>query len=158
LRAAPPARAPDARLKSPAAFLVACLLVPVAALVAATTSALLASDAWLRATPGTEVAAVYLTVRNTGTEPVTIVGVRSPMAQSAMIHESQVSGTQSTMRPRAALTVAPGQTLRFEPGGLHVMLHLLTHTLSAGEQVPLVLLLQDGGTLDVSAHVRALQE
>ena len=144
-------------MKSSAPCLVACLLVLSTVSLGAEPT-LLASEAWMRATPGTEVAAAYLTLRNSGTEPVTIVGVRSPVAQDAMIHESQVSGTQSTMRPRAQLTVGPGQTLHFAPGGLHVMLHGLSHALQPGDTVPLVLLLQDGDTLNVSAHVRSLQE
>jgi copper(I)-binding protein len=152
------APATDACLKSPAARLVACLLILGLTVAGAATPALLASDAWLRATPGTDVAAVYLTLRNSGTEPVTVIGVRSPQAQAAMIHESQLTGTQSAMRPRATLSIAPGETVRFEPGGLHVMLHMLSRPLSAGEELPLVLLLQGGGTLTVTAHVRALQE
>ena len=145
-------------MKSPAACLFACLLVLCAAPAFAAPQPLLASAAWLRATPGTDVAAVYLTLHNTGSEPVTVVAVRSPLAQDAMIHESQLSGTQSSMRPRAQLSVGPGQTVRLAPGGLHVMLHGLAHALRPGDEVPLVLLLADGATLSVSAHVRPLQE
>lgn len=112
----------------------------------------------MRATPGTDVAAVYLTLRNAGRESVTVVGVRSPFAQAAMIHETQLAGTQSSMRARGQLTLDPGQTLRFAPGGLHVMLHRLGHAPHAGDEVPLVLLLKDGGTLNVTAHVRPLNQ
>jgi len=53
-----------------------------------------------------------------------------------MIHETQLVGTQSTMRASAQLILAPGQTLRFAPGGLHVMLTegkpVLTLPLSVG--------------------------
>ncbi|HEX4388655.1 MAG TPA: copper chaperone PCu(A)C [Steroidobacteraceae bacterium] len=112
----------------------------------------------MRATPGTDVAAVYLTLRNTGAEPVTVVGVRSPIAADAMIHETKLSGAVSTMRPATPLRIAPGATLRFAPEGLHVMLHMLTHPLKAGDEVPLVLLLEGGGTLALTAHVKALAE
>jgi copper(I)-binding protein len=119
----------------------------------AATAALTATDAWVRVIPGAEVAAAYLTVHNGGTEPVTIVGVSSPVAALAMIHETRLIGTQSTMRAREELVIAPGQTLRFAPGGLHVMLHALTGTLKPGDQVPLLLLLKGGATLAVTAHV-----
>ncbi len=138
------------------AILATCLAVTAAALVWATPPALVASDAWVRVTPGTEVAAAYLTLHNGGSEPVSIVGVRSALASMAMIHETRLIGTQSTMRAREELILAPGATLRFAPGGLHVMLHDLSPGLKPGDAVPLVFLLKGGGTLAVTAHVRPL--
>jgi copper(I)-binding protein len=45
--------------------------------------------------------------------------------------------------------------VHFAPGGLHIMLQL-EHPLAAGDEVPLALLLEGGGTLSVIARVRAL--
>jgi len=143
-------------LRTPAAYLFVCLATLAAVLVRAATPALSATDAWVRATPGADVAAAYLTLRNGGTQPITVVGVRSPLARMAMIHETQLVGTQSTMRAREQLRLAPGETVRFAPGGLHVMLHTLAHPLTPGDEVPLVLLLADGSTLEVTARVRPL--
>jgi len=142
-------------LRTPA-ILAACLALIAATLAWATAAALTATDAWVRVTPGAGVAAAYLTLHNGGTEPVSIVGVRSPLASMAMIHETRLIGTQSTMRAREELVVAPGATVRFAPGGLHVMLHDLSQTLKAGDEVPLVLLLKGGATLAVTARVRPL--
>jgi len=143
-------------LKTSVAYFSACLASLLAALAAAATPALTATDAWIRALPGTDVAAAYLTVHNTGTAPISIVGVRSPVAAMAMIHETRLIGTQSTMRAREELVLAPGETVHFAPGALHVMLHGLVRALKPGEDVPLVLLLKGGDTREVSAHVRAL--
>ena len=115
---------------------------------------LIAHDAWVRATPGVEVAAAYLTLHNGGTRAVVVIGVRSALARHAMIHETALNNGQSSMRPHARLSIAPGQTVRLEPGGLHVMLSMLAHPLAPGEQVPLQLLLEGGGTLAVIAPVR----
>ena len=144
-------------MKHPFAYLGACLAMLSSALAAAPAQ-LTAENAWMRATPGTDVAAVYLTLHNTGAEPVTVVGVRSPLAADATIHETKLSGAVSRMRPVTPLRIAPGATLRFAPEGLHVMLHMLSHPLKAGDDVPLVLLLEGGGTLAVTAHVKALTE
>jgi periplasmic copper chaperone A len=113
------------------------------------------TDAWVRATPGSDVAAVYLTVRNATGSPVTVTGVESPVAD-AMIHESTVEGGVSRMRPQGAIIIAPGQILQFAPGGLHVMLHGLKHPLSPGDSVPVVLRLKSGGSLSFQARVRPL--
>ena len=149
-------------MRQPAALLAACLLmlgcgVALAAAPAQESSpALTAQDAWIRATPGSDVAAAYLTLHNAGTTPLVVLGVRSPRAAQAMIHETTLANGQSTMRPHEHLAIAGGATVRLAPGGLHIMLHMLTRPLVAGEEVPLVLLLEGGGTLEVSARVRPL--
>ena len=52
--------------------------------------------------------------------------------------------------------IPPGQTVKLEPGGLHVMLHGLTRSIAVGERVPLVLLLEGGGTVQATAQMRPL--
>ena len=123
---------------------------------AAPAPALSAQDAWVRATPGVDVAAAYLTLHNGGTQPVVVSGVSSPAAAAAMIHESTLVNGQSTMRAHEPLRIGAGETVRFAPGGLHIMLHMLKRPLAAGDEVPLVLLLADGASLTVTARVRAL--
>lgn len=140
-------------MRSPAALLCVALS---AAVQAADTPALSVNDAWIRALPGADVAAVYLTLRNTGAQPVVITAVRSAVAGHAMIHETAVHAGVSTMRPHEPLTLAGGATVRFAPGGLHVMLSGLAHPLSTGERVPLELLLQGGAVVALTATVRPL--
>ena len=75
-----------------------------------------------------------------------------------MIHESSLLNGQSTMRVHEPLRVGAGETLHFAPGGLHIMLHGLKRPLAAGDEVPLVLRLEGGGLLTVTARVRALAD
>ena len=139
-----------------AAWLVLLTLLIPALSAAAPPPALSAQDAWVRATPGVEVAAAYLTLHNGGTQPVVVNGVTSPAAGAAMIHESSLVNGQSTMRAHEPLRIAAGETVRFAPEGLHIMLHMLNRPLAAGDEVPLVLRLEGGGSLTVTARVRAL--
>jgi copper(I)-binding protein len=138
----------------PAACLA--LLSLLAPAGAAQPPALSAHDAWIRATPGVDVAAAYLTLHNGGTQVVVLSGVSSPEAASAMLHETRIVNGQSTMRPHEPLRIAPGETVRLAPGGLHIMLHNLKRPLAAGDEVPLVLLLEGAGNLTVMARVRPL--
>jgi len=138
-----------------AACLALLALVP-AFTSAAAPPALSAQDAWVRAAPGVDVAAAYLTLHNGGTQPVVVSGVSSPAAGTAMIHETTLVNGQSTMRVHEPLRIAAGATVRFAPEGLHIMLHMLKRPLAAGDEVPLVLLLEGGGSLTVLARVRAL--
>jgi len=128
----------------------------IACCVMAETPALIVQNAWVREVPGSDVAAAYLTLRNPTTQPISIVGVESPLASHAMIHETRTEGGQSRMRPHERLVVPPGQTVKLEPGGMHVMLHGITRPTAVGQSVPLVLLLADGTKVQVAAVVRPL--
>jgi copper(I)-binding protein len=139
-----------------AAALTAALALFACATAAAAAPALTAQDAWIRATPGSDVAAAYLTLHNSGSVPVVIVNVSSPRAGEAMIHETALANGQYTMRAHPQLRIEPGATVQLAPGGLHIMLHGLGRPLTPGEQVPLLLRLEDGGTVSITARVRAL--
>lgn len=117
---------------------------------------LVVRDAWIRQTPGSDVAAAYLTLQNLTQQPVTVVSIESSAAAHAMIHETKTEGGMSKMRPHEQLVIAPGETVKFEPGGLHVMLHGLTRPLAVGQSVPLLLHLADGSLVAASAVVRPL--
>jgi copper(I)-binding protein len=134
----------------------AVLLVFIASVAASQTPPLEVRDAWIRATPGSDIAAAYLTLRNVSSNAVTVTGVQSAAAAHAMIHETSTQGGQSRMRAHAQLVIAPGQTIKLEPGGLHVMLHGLSQPLAVGQSVPLVLSFAGGNSLQVTAAVRPL--
>jgi periplasmic copper chaperone A len=140
----------------PLAYL--CLLLTVLRSANAAPPDIAVTDAWVRAVPGSSVAAAYFTARNTGAQPLTIIGIRSPAAAHAMIHATALVGTQSTMRPHEQLALAPGQSVHLTPGGMHVMLTDLRQPLAPGAEVELVLLLEGGTSLAVTARVRALGE
>jgi periplasmic copper chaperone A len=138
-----------ARIGASLAALLACCVM-------AQSPALIVQDAWVREVPGSDVAAVYLTLRNPTTKPISIAGVESSVASHAMIHETKTESGQSRMRPHEQLLVPPGQTVKLEPGGLHVMLHGVTQLTAVGQSVPLTLLLADGNKVQVAAVVRPL--
>ena len=149
------ARLGSARLNRLAACVLAFVLT-VPALAAAQTSPLVVSNAWLRKVPGADTAAAYLVLQNTGAEPVIVIGMRSPAASNVMIHETSTVGGQSQMRMHDRLVIPPGQTIALQPGGLHVMLSGFSKNPLPGQSVPLILLLANGGTVQVAAVVRSL--
>ncbi len=140
----------------PLAYLLVVLLAALRA-AGALPPDIAITDAWIRAVPGSTVAAAYFTARNNGPQALTIVGVRCSAAGGAMIHETTLAGTQSMMRAHEQLSLPPGQTVHLSPGGMHVMLMDLRQPLKAGDEVQLVLLFQDGASHVVSARVRPLE-
>ncbi len=143
-------------LPSYAAALLALAPAAAPAQPAAPAPPVTVTDAWVRVIPGASVAAAYMTLHNGGREPLKVIGVRSPLAKMAMIHETQLVNGVSSMRGHEPLTLPPGASVTLAPGGLHVMLHDLTRALAVGDEVPLELSLEGGARVAVKARVRPL--
>ncbi len=82
-------------------------------------------DPWARSSPMvTEMGAIYLTLRNTGSEEDALIGVETGACEKAEIHETyQKEGGSMGMRPveGGRVPLPPGETVVFGPGGLHIM-------------------------------------
>jgi len=108
-----------------------------------------ATAAWAR--PGNDDVAVYFTLTNNTNKAITLVGAASPVAKSTELHRSspveanagdmEMSGM--TMQTVQSLTVEPHQHINFEPGGYHVMLIHMRHSLKLGQHFPLVLIFRN---------------
>ncbi len=141
-------------------FVVASVLMSAAAFVPSSASAqagpLTVVNAWVRKPPGVDTAAVYFVLKNTGPAAITITGVSSPIADHVMVHESSIVDGQSRMRMKDTVVVAPGKSVAFSPGGLHVMLTGLKKEIPVGTRVPVTLQLDGGGQINLTAVVRSL--
>ena len=112
-------------------------------------------DAWARASiGGSKVSAVYLTLTNGGERSERLVGARVDRARHAMIHRSVVEDGVMKMRHVHALEIPPGEAVRLEPGGLHVMLMGVSPRLEPGERIPVTLVFEPAGEIEVSVPVR----
>ena len=112
---------------------------------------------WAReAPPGAKASAVYFIITNTGTAPDRLLGAASGAAAQAGLHKSETSGQLMSMTTVAAVAIAPGATVAFEPGGLHVMLTGLKTSIAAGTTLPLTLRFEKAGTLTLTVRVLPL--
>lgn len=103
------------------------------------------SQAWVRATvAGQKATGAFMTLQ--ARENLRLVGVRSPVAGVAEVHEMRMEGDVMRMRALSVLALPAGQTVELKPGAYHIMLLDLKQPLKAGEQVPLELLLETEGT------------
>ncbi len=110
---------------------------------------------WSRASIGTiRPGVAYMTIRNTGTDPVTLTGMRSDAAGMPMLHKSSTDASgMASMAPAGDIVIPAGGSISLEPGGLHAMLMHLTRPLVEGDSFPLVLLFDDGGEVSVQVPV-----
>ncbi|HEY9219500.1 MAG TPA: copper chaperone PCu(A)C, partial [Phenylobacterium sp.] len=86
----------------------------------------------------------YMTVRNHGKQPQTLVRIESPAARKVEMHRSVVAGGVARMEAVPQLTIAPGAEARFAPGGMHLMLVGLVKAQAAGQRIPATLVFASG--------------
>jgi hypothetical protein len=77
-------------------------------------------------------------------EPLSLLKVTSTEAQAVEIHSMTMKNGVMEMREMKALELKPGQPVKLQPGGLHLMLVDLKKPLKAGDTVQLVLNFGDG--------------
>lgn len=81
------------------------------------------SDARIRAAiPGQDRTAAYFTARNTSDREIVLVGAAGGPARAIEMHTTVGDGGVARMRRLEEVVVPAGKTVRFEPGGRHLML------------------------------------
>lgn len=83
--------------------------------------------------------AVYLTLFNHGPDEDTLMRVTAPVAAGVMIHRAVPSGAMVVMEHLDQLPLPVGESVRMEPGALHLMLMDLTPLPQAGDSLTLYL-------------------
>lgn len=101
-------------------------------------------QAWSRPAAAGMTGAGYMTVRNHGKQPQTLVKVESPIAKKVEMHRTVTAGGVSRMQPVGQLVIPAGGEAKFAPGGQHLMLIGLTRPLKAGQRVPATLTFASG--------------
>ena len=124
-----------------ASCLMGLLALPALAQPAAS-NPLKVEAAWIRASvPGQSGTGAFM--RLTAQEPMSLVGLASPVAGVAEVHEMKLEGDVMRMRAIPALALPAGQAVELKPGGYHLMLMDLKSPLKADTRVPLTLVLRD---------------
>ncbi|HZF84954.1 MAG TPA: copper chaperone PCu(A)C [Burkholderiaceae bacterium] len=117
-----------------------------------------ASGAWVRAAvPGQSGTGGFMTLA--AGAPLKLVGVATPVAGVAEVHEMKMEGDTMKMRAVPALELPARQAVELRPGGYHLMLMDLKQPITTGKVIPLTLTFEDAAgaksTLAVQAPVQA---
>jgi periplasmic copper chaperone A len=140
-------------------------LVAVSALSGSTVSALdykvgaLEIDSpWSRAVPkGGKVAAGYMKIKNTGTEPDRLLGGSTPVAGRFEIHEMSMDKGIMKMRPLpSGLEIKPSETVELKPSSFHIMMMDLKEPIQRGKPFKASLMFEKAGQVDVDFAVEAV--
>ena len=102
---------------------------------------------WVRATvAGQKSTGAFM--RITARSATRLVGVSSPVAGVAEVHEMKMNGDVMTMREVPSIELPAGKAVDFKSGGYHVMLMDLKQPLLPGSTVPLALKFRDSGGVE----------
>lgn len=112
------------------------------------------SKARIRWLPGELPLAGYMELHNTGARRRVLTGAACDWFGKVMIHESVTEDGQSHMLMREQVVIAPGATLSFAPGGLHLMLMARQKPVQVGERIPVTLQFADGSEQTVTFAVQ----
>lgn len=116
-------------------------------------------DPWVRGTvPAQKATGAFMQLKSAA--DVALVGVSSPAAGVAELHEMKMDGGVMRMSAVRKIDLPANTIVGLVPGGYHVMLMDLKQPIREGDKVPVTLTFQDKAgarfTMDVQAPVRAL--
>ena len=101
--------------------------------------------AWIRsAPPNSKTMAGFLIFKNPCKTSIRIIDVESKDFGMPMIHRSVLENGISKMRDPGLLEIKPGASLKFEAGGLHIMLMHPRRIFKEGDKAGVRLVLADG--------------
>lgn len=122
---------------------VLALSVASACLAAVAQSAPVKVDgAWARATvQGQRGTGAFMSL--TAKDATQLVGVSTPVAGVAEVHEMKMEGDVMKMRALPLLDLPAGKKVELKPGGYHIMLMDLKAPLAKDSTVPVTLLFKD---------------
>lgn len=113
---------------------------------------------WTRMTaPGAPVGVGYLSITNTGKDADKLTGETFEGADHAEVHEMKMEGDKMMMRQLPdGLEIKPGETIKFTPGGYHLMFFGLKTPISKGPNIKGTLTFEKAGTIDVTYKVESI--
>lgn len=113
---------------------------------------------WGRVSPAAaQNSAFYMTITNNTSEDDALTAVRTAACGTTELHESfmQEEGVMG-MRPVAdgMIAIPAGETAELQVGGLHVMCLDVAAPFEAGERIPLTLVFEKAGKMEVEVEIR----
>lgn len=103
--------------------------------------------------PGLPNTAAYFVVENHSERDHFLVGGKSNIAKTVELHNHIMQGEVMRMEKQEQVKIPAGETVRFQPGGLHLMIFGLKAPLTEGQVVKLTVLDKNGAAIEFDADV-----
>jgi hypothetical protein len=115
--------------------------------------ALQISAAYVPEPASPNVAAAYVTVRNTGGSADTLLRASTPAGRSTTLHQDVTSGGSEGMVALRSIPIPAGKTIAMKPGGMHLMIEHPRSGLTRGGQLNLTLVFAHAGRLTMQVPI-----
>jgi copper(I)-binding protein len=114
------------------------------------------TDAYIRFSPVADnPSAAYFTVHG-GDQDVKLIDVSTEVAIRTEMHESMKSGDMASMKRVMSVSIPARSIVKFEPGGLHVMLGKINPGLKPPKTVALTFAFSNGERIEADAPLLAM--
>ena len=111
-------------------------------------------DPWIKNLPPlVPVRAGYMTIHNPQSKAVSIVSLRSDAFASIEIHQTIEQDGMMRMEPVPNLRIEANTGVQLAPGGLHLMMMNPSEPTQPGDQLEIVIVLDDGSEQRVEMRV-----
>lgn len=104
--------------------------------------------------PGQSTAAAYMTLHNNTDKTLVLNYAHSPIATEVEVHRVIYDQGMMQMRKVNHMSIDPGVTMRFEPGGYHLMLMGIENAPQPGETFAITLEFEAGYKITADAMVK----
>ncbi len=94
--------------------------------------------------PGINNSAAYLTILNNSDKDITLTDVASDAAQLVEMHEHIMSNGAMKMQRIEPLKIEANGSVKFQPGGYHIMFIGVTQNIKDGDKIDITLSFDDG--------------
>lgn len=110
---------------------------------------------WARASAGqAKAGAAFMTIVNMGPHADRLIAAKSDLAARTELHTHLMEGGVMKMRQVDEIDVLPGTPTALQPGGYHIMFMGLKKPFIEGETLPLTLIFEKAGPVDVDFVVQ----
>ena len=115
---------------------------------------LVINDAWTPQAPPGRLMAGFLELHNPGDQDVVLVDAESPDFDRVEIHTMVMVDGVMRMRRLDKLIIPAGETVKLEPGGLHLMMMGPEVTPGLGDALEITLIAEDDSRASFSSIIR----
>lgn len=107
--------------------------------------------------PGQTNSAAFMNLTNRGDADHSLTTAESNASKVVELHTHLMEEGMMKMRRVEKIDLPAGETVRLQPGGLHVMLIGLERQLAEGENVDITLVFEDGSRSTLTAPVKKVE-